>query len=199
MLDRRRSTLLDRIGRRLARLPAATRFGIALAGLILFIGLSATVWVAASQLIAPQLGARLNAPATSITSAKPGTPETFSQRLERVTEIAKAVFLDLGLSRDHFITKLSDERQFGSRTFDFIYWEIWVPRDFDVERVLFRMRAQKGVQEENARLEQETIDEKTRVVRVFLDGINTHQFLFTKPIRKRLRARAFCSPTCRRT
>jgi polysaccharide deacetylase 2 family uncharacterized protein YibQ len=178
MLDRRRTTWLDQLGRRLAQAPASARFGAALAGFALFLGLSSLAWSLAVTRAAPWIEKRLGGAPADTEGAVSGDP--FNQRVERITEIAKGVFLDLGFSRDHFLTRYTDTRDFGARKFGFQVWEVWAPADFEVDRLLFRMRAHKGVKAENAQLESETIDEKTHVIKVFLDGIQTHQLLFTK-------------------
>jgi polysaccharide deacetylase 2 family uncharacterized protein YibQ len=181
MLDRRRSTWLDRVGRQLAGAPPSVRFAVAVAGLIFFLGVSSLAWTVAAARLAPLVEASLaEAPAADETRpAAAGAAETFAQRIERVTDIANGVFLDLGLSRANFLTRYADPRQFGARKFDFIVWEVWVAPDFDVTQLLDRLRGNKRVTAENARLESERIDEKTVVVKVFLDGIQTHQLLFT--------------------
>ncbi|NLH50608.1 MAG: divergent polysaccharide deacetylase family protein [Myxococcales bacterium] len=183
MLDRQRSTLLDRIGRQLADFSGGLRFAIALAGFAFFIGLSSLGWVTLTDQLLPRTTAAAAATAESPPPAAAKNDQRklpFTQRLETITDIAKSCFLDVGLSREHFITQLTDPRQYGTRQFDYYYWEVWVPPDFDVEQILDKLREHKGVRAENVSFEYERIDEKTYAIKAYVDGINTHQFLFTK-------------------
>ncbi|MDP8225115.1 MAG: divergent polysaccharide deacetylase family protein [Candidatus Lernaella stagnicola] len=179
MLDRHRSSWLDRWGRLLAGQPDHLRLGIALAGFVLFIGLSSLVFAAANGWLGQIL------PAAAQTNGVGGAAEyddDFVARLERVTDIAKGCFLDVGLSKDHFLTRHTQDTEVGSHRFRFRYWDVWIPGDFSISELLATMRSHRGMKQENVKLEfnEGSSDEKTYTIEVYVDGINTHRMWFTK-------------------
>lgn len=185
MLDRRRTTFLDRLGRHVAAQPPQLRFGLALAGFVLFVGLSSLAFVA----VAGWLGRALPEIASPGAMRAPGARggiETFDNRLVRVTDIAKGCFLDVGLSKDHFLTRYDDDQTVGSRVFRFRYWDVWIPETFDILELLAAMRSHPGIRNENVTFEfqEGKYDEKTFTIEVFVDGINTHRMWFTNATRE---------------
>jgi uncharacterized protein len=177
MLDRRRSTPLDRLGRSLAGQPVGLRLGVALAGFVLFVGLSSLAFVA--------IGGKLGfvPPPSAVSDAGDATPESeFDARLERVTDVAKGVFLDAGLSIDQFLTRHDQRVTVGRRTFKYRYWDVWIPEQFDLAQLLAALRTHRVVKQENVEFQLETnhYDEKTSTIEVYVDGINTHRLWFTK-------------------
>nr|HPM78503.1 hypothetical protein [bacterium] len=177
MLDRRRSTPFDRLGRWLLTLPPATRFGVAVAGLLLFLAMSSLLLV---QVRAGLLGGPAVAEPIAAKDARAAGIEPFNERVERVTDIAMRCFLECELSKRHFITDYALPKEFGRLHFDYRYWEVWVPEDFDFKRVLDLFREHVERKAQNVTINEKTLDAKTFLLTASVDGLDTHSFLFTK-------------------
>jgi len=177
MLDRRRSTPFDRLGRWLLTLPPATRFGVAVAGLLLFLAMSSLLLV---QVRAGLLGGPAVADPAAAKEARAAGLEPFNERVERVTDIAMRCFLECELSKRHFITDYALPKEFGRLHFDYRYWEVWVPEDFDFKRVLDLFREHVERKAQNVTINEKTLDAKTFLLTASVDGLDTHSFLFTK-------------------
>lgn len=174
MLDQRRSSPFDRLGRWLLTLSPATRFGVAVAGLLLFLALSSLLLV---RVRAELLG--VPAP-QSAAAARANGIEPFNERVERVTDIAMRCFLDCDLSKRHFLTDYKQPKEFGRLRFDYRYWEVWVPEDFDFTRVLDLFRRHVERKAQNVTINETLLDAKTFLITAGVDGLDTHTFMFTK-------------------
>jgi polysaccharide deacetylase 2 family uncharacterized protein YibQ len=179
MLDRRRSTLLDRLGRRLVKLSAAARLTAGLTGLLFFLlftsyGVSnGGAWLAA-HISRATVATAVSEPGDAAAASR------FLERLERVTDIAMRCFLETGLSKQHIITNYTEQRTAGHLKFPYRYWEVWAPADFDFNDMLRRFREQLAHKLQNAVIDEVQVDAKTYRVAVSVDGLDTHRFFFTK-------------------
>ena len=148
-----------------------------MAGLLLFLVLSSLAVSDGSAWLAERIDGRAVSASTDDDDV---STREFGERLERVTDIAMRCFLETGLSKNHIITNLTEERTAGRLKFPYRYWEVWVPADFDFHDMLTRFRGQLARKLQNAVIDEVQLDAKTFRIAVALDGLDTHRFFFTK-------------------
>jgi len=171
MLDRRRTSFFDRLGRALAAQSVTLRLAVALVGLLLFVGLSSLGVKLATDALSPLLPNN---------QAERSEANDLESRIAILTDAAKGCLLDAGLSTEHFLTQRSEKRAKGKLTYRRSLWEIAVPEDFAVDRVWTLLQHKDQLQGEDVELVHRQLDAKSDQLDIFLMGANTHHILFTK-------------------
>ncbi len=105
---------------------------------------------------------------------------SFEDLVVKATGAAYSAFFDLSLSKINFISNYVAAKQVGDRKWEFTFWELWVPNDFNFDVAQGKFRDKLSKLGKNVSLEAIEWDAKTFRLNIDIDGLNTHSVLLTR-------------------
>lgn len=176
MPRRRREPFLDRAGRRLRKLPAGQLFGLGLLGHLIFAGVSLLVISRVFFGLAESVKPRISPPLRIVERKDAG----FDELLTQATGIAYSAFFDLSLSQVNFVSNYLAPMEIKDRRWNYTFWELWVPNDFDFEAAQTHFAKKLSGLGDGVRLDSEVLDAKTFRINIRIHGLVTHSVFLTR-------------------
>ncbi len=175
MTKRSKRSPLNRVGRRLVKLPGGQLFGLGLLGQLIFAGVSLLLvtWLfnSLADLMEGQSEAGDKAPTISL---------SFDDLVVKTTGVAYSAFFDLSLSKVNFISNYTASKQVSDRNWVYTFWELWVPNEFSFEIAREKFQEKLKKLGDGVRFEAIEWDAKTIRINIDIDGLNTHSVMLTR-------------------
>ena len=182
MLDLGRPNFLNALGRSISRLPRTNVFVLSIVGLLAFVLVSTPIVKKASLVLAKSYGVKGAVAQAPDPGQRPAGPSAkpFVDRHMDATGAAYNAFFNLGLSKENFISHYTEPHQEQGNRFEYIYWELWVKKDFDFAGALDLLNRLVANRVRGLALKPVQVDTKTYQIDLVIDGIETHKLIFSK-------------------
>lgn len=172
MTKRRRLTFWDRVGQRLAAMPASQRIGLAFIVFFMFAGVSLFAVNLAGHSLAERFEPR--------TEKAVATEVGFEVLVSKATAAAYSAFFGMQLNEKNFISNFAATRTAGDRKWEYTFWDLRVSNDFDFELAKRKFAEKLSALGPTVHTEALQIDAKSLRLNIDIEGLNTHGVFLTR-------------------